>query len=270
MQYRLGIIGGGNMGSAIARGVVRRRVLGPAEVIVAETAAARHAGLADVGCTVVADPAGVLDAEQVLIAVKPQSFAGVAGAIAPLARSTVVVTIMAGLGTDHIRSRLGEHARVVRAMPNTPCQVGEGMTGIALGAGARPGDETFARQIFEALGRTVMLDESLMHAVTAVSGSGPAYVYYLAELMQQAAIEIGLDPSDAELLVVQTIIGAGRMLREADMEPAALRRIVTTPGGTTAAALDVMHAGALPQILIDALKAARDRGVELGRVDLPD
>ena len=102
-----------------------------------------------------------------------------------------------------------------------------------------------------------------MHAVTAVSGSGPAYVYLLAELMERAAGEIGLDARTAQLLVVQTIIGAGRMLRETGLEPATLRRVVTTPGGTTAAAADVMMERELPDILVEALQAARDRGEEL-------
>ncbi len=267
MRYRLGIIGGGNMGSAIARGAVQHRVVDPAAMVIADIAPKKREALVELGCHVTDDVTEATKSEQVILAVKPQSFPDVAAAIAPVAEPTVFVSIMAGLGTDALRAQLGERARMVRVMPNTPCQLGEGMTGIALGAGARPGDETFARQIFEALGRTVMLDESLMHAVTAVSGSGPAYVYYLAELMQQAAIEVGLDDRDAELLVVQTIIGAGRMLREAGMEPAALRRVVTTPKGTTAAAIDVLERGDMARVFVAAITAARDRGQELGRLE---
>jgi pyrroline-5-carboxylate reductase len=264
MSYRLGIIGGGNMGLAIARGSLTAHVITAKDLIVADLDPARRDEVAALGCAVTDDPRVAADSEQLFLAVKPQSFAGLAETLGPLGRATVVVTIMAGLSTEHIRSRLGDNARMIRAMPNTPCQLGEGMTGIALGDGARPGDETLAWHIFEALGRTTMLDESLMHAVTAVSGSGPAYVYLLAELMEKAAAKIGLDEATAQLLVVQTIIGAGRMLRETGAEPAELRRVVTTPEGTTAAALDVIIRRHLPDILIEALTAARDRGISLG------
>ena len=127
------------------------------------------------------------------------------------------------------------------------------------------GDERLAWHIFEALGRTAILEERLMDAVTAVSGSGPAYVYLLAELMEKAARKIGLDEAAAQLLVVQTIIGAGRMLRDTGLEPAERRRVVTPPGGTTAAAMDVITRQDLPGVFIEALTAARDRGAELGR-----
>jgi len=265
MGHRLGIIGGGNMGLAIARGAVAADVLRPAELIVTHVEPARLDLLTPLGCDVTGSAAEAARAEQVLLAVKPQGFAPLAEKLGTLERPTVVITIMAGIGSADIRRRLGDNARVIRVMPNTPCQLGEGMTGIALGAGAEPGDEKLAWHIFEAIGRTTLLEESLMHAVTAVSGSGPAYVYLLAELMEQAAIKIGLDEATARLLVVQTIIGAGRMLRETGVEPAELRRVVTTPAGTTAAALEVMIERDLPQILIDALRAARDRGIDLGK-----
>jgi pyrroline-5-carboxylate reductase len=265
MAGKLGIIGGGNMGQAIARGAVTAHVLRPGEIMVAEIDPAKREAIAGLGCLTSSVAGDAAACEQVLLAVKPQSFADVAEAIAPLAKPTVVVTIMAGLPTDRIRAKLGEHARMIRAMPNTPCQLGEGMTGIALGAGAETGDDRLAWHIFEALGRTAILDESLLDAVTAVSGSGPAYVYLLAELMEKAAAEIGLDRATAQLLVVQTIIGAGRMLRDTGLEPAELRRVVTTPAGTTAAAMDVMIRRELPDVLIEALTAARDRSAELGR-----
>lgn len=265
MAHRLGIIGGGNMGVAIARGAMTAHVIRAGELIVAEPDAERRRTVEALGCATTADAAEAARAEQILLAVKPQVFDEVARSIGALAEPKVVISIMAGIETSTIRGRLGPAARVIRVMPNTPCQLGEGMTGIALGDGAEPGDEKLAGLLFEAIGRTTMLDESLMHAVTAVSGSGPAYVYLLAELMERAAREIGLDEATAQLLVVQTIIGAGRMLRETGRSPADLRRVVTTPGGTTAAAVDVMQARGLPEILVDALTAARDRGIELGR-----
>lgn len=264
--YQLGIIGGGIMGQAIARGAVHARIIDPARLIVADSHPDRFEEIGRIGCRVTTDPTDVLDTEHLLLAVKPQQFGTLMASLPPLAHSMIVYTIMAGIHSTTIRDHLGEHARVVRMMPNTPCQVGEGMTGIALGAGAQPGDEHFAHTLFEALGKTVTVDESLMHAVTAVSGSGPAYVYLLAELMEQAAAQLGFDDATAQLLVVQTIIGAGRMLREQGDTPAVLRKRVTTPNGTTAAAMDVMLERDLPGTLIDALRAARDRGEELGRM----
>jgi pyrroline-5-carboxylate reductase len=252
------------MGQAIARGAVTAHVLPPDEIIVAELDAAKRDDLARLGCRTTESAPDAAACDEVLLAVKPQSFSDVAAAISPLPRPTVVITIMAGLRTDRIRQRLGDHARMIRAMPNTPCQLGEGMTGIALGDGAEAGDDKLAWHIFEALGRTAILEEPLIDAVTAVSGSGPAYVYLLAELMEKAGAEIGLDQATAQLLVVQTIIGAGRMLRDTGLEPAELRRVVTTPAGTTAAAMDVMIRRELPDVLIEALTAARNRSRELG------
>ena len=138
------------------------------------------------------------------------------------------------------------------------------MSAVALGDGARPGDETLAVSIFEALGRTTMVAESLMDAVTAVSGSGHAYVYLLAESMERAAVELGLDQPTAALLVRQTILGSGRLLTESGEPPASLRKVVTSPGGTTEAAMSVMLERDFPGIVIEALKAARNRGEELG------
>ncbi|MFK7960300.1 MAG: pyrroline-5-carboxylate reductase [Phycisphaerales bacterium] len=263
-QPRLGIVGGGNMGFAIARGVLAARILAPDEILIVEHDPARHDRLAPLDCPVVASTVDVLAADEILLAVKPQHFAETARRIGRLDRSRVVISIMAGLESSAIRAHLGEAARIVRVMPNTPCQVGEGMTGIALGDGARPGDEALSRDIFGAVGRVAMVPESHMHAVTAVSGSGPAYVYLLAELMTDAARALDLEPAVARLLVEQTIIGAGRMLRESSMEAEALRRVVTTPGGTTAAAVDVMEARGLRETMVDALRAARDRGQQLG------
>jgi pyrroline-5-carboxylate reductase len=177
----------------------------------------------------------------------------------------VIISIMAGLHTTRVRVAMGSNARVIRAMPNMPCQIGAGMTAIALGDGAKPGDEALAWSLFAALGRTVLLDESLMHAVTAVSGSGPAYIFALAEAMEQAGLATGLAPDVARVLVTQTILGAARMLSESDQTAAALRQAVTSPGGTTAAALQVFEQRGFNSTIVDALVAARDRGAALGQ-----
>ena len=265
MSFRLGIIGGGNMGQAIVRGGIAAGIFPPAQVIVAEIDQDKRAGMSELGCSTSNDPHDAAAAEQIILAVKPQVFPEVARAIAPLRESKVVMTIMAGLHTSKIRAAIGSNARMIRVMPNVACQIGAGMSAIALGDGARPGDEQLAVSLFGALGKTVRLDESLMHAVTAVSGSGPAYVFALTEAMEAAGVDIGLDPAVARLLVTQTILGAGRLLSESAQSAAELRQSVTSPAGTTAAAMMVFDERGLKQMVIDALTAARDRGMQLGK-----
>ncbi len=264
MAIKLGIIGAGNMGMSIIRGVIDAGVLSPQTLVVADLDRSRRDAAAALGCASTADATDVREAGQILLAVKPQGFAAVAGAIGPLQRGTVVISIMAGLGSPAIRRALGPLARVVRAMPNTPCRVGAGMTAIALGDGAETGDEALAVKIFAAMGRTVIVHEDHMHAVTGISGSGPAYVFLLAEAMERAAVSAGLDDVTAALLVRQTILGAGTLLTESADAPAELRAAVTSPGGTTEAALDVMMDRDWPAIVGDAIAAARHRGAELG------
>ena len=263
MTYHLGIIGGGNMGGAIVRGGVRVGVLHASSIIVADIDQARLKQFESLGCAVTTDASAAASAEQIMLAVKPQAFPAVAQAVSPLSASKVVISIMAGLSSSKMRASLGPAARIVRAMPNTPCQVGAGMTAIALGEGAQPGDEAMAVALFDAIGRTVLVDESLMYAVTAVSGSGPAYVFLLAEAMEQAAIELGIDRHTARTLVEQTVMGAGRLLVESGQNASELRQAVTSPGGTTAAALEVMFEQELPEVIAEAVLAARNRGIEL-------
>ncbi len=265
MTSRLGIVGGGNMGQAIVRGVIDAGVLPAGAVVVADVDVARRRELERLGCRVAADPAAVLEADEIMLAVKPQSFPDAAAAIGRLTEPKIVITIMAGLGSRAVRRALGPKARVVRVMPNTPCRVRKGMTAIAIGEGARPGDERLAREIFAALGATVQVNEASMHAMTAVSGSGPAYVFLLAEAMEAAGRAVGIEAPVAALLARRTVIGAAAMLEALDDEPADLRRAVTSPGGTTEAALSVMQDRDLAGIVGVAIAAARDRGVELDR-----
>ena len=263
MSYRLAIIGGGNMGSAIVRGCLGARVFGPRDIIVVEIDGSKRRAMEQLGCATTVDPVQASGADQIVLAVKPQVFAELARAIGALPESKIVISIMAGLQSGSIRSGLGGKARIVRAMPNVACQIGAGMTAIALGVGAQRGDEALALSIFGALGKTVMLDESLMHAATAVSGSGPAYVFLLAEAMEQAAIELGIDQPHARAMVSQTVLGAGRLLTESHQGPEQLRASVTSPGGTTAAAMEIFQSRMFQQMVVEALRAARDRGGEL-------
>lgn len=272
---RLLIIGGGNMGGAIVRGVIAQKVLTPRDIGVLEIDESKRAALAaEIDCAVLADAVEAREAvgksngsagdrTQVLLAVKPQLFPDVARGFSPVSKPRVFISIMAGLESSSIHHALGPQARIVRCMPNTACQIGKGMTAISLGMGASEGDELLARQIFDALGKTVMLDEQHLHAVTAVSGSGPAYVYLLAEAMQKAAAKIDLPADVARMLVTQTIVGAAGMLDQKGSDPVALRKAVTSPKGTTEAAMKVLDHAGFEKLVREAIKAARDRGIEL-------
>jgi pyrroline-5-carboxylate reductase len=262
------IIGGGNMGGAIVRGAITHGVLLPSDVCVVDMDASKRAAFQDLGCSTASDvehaDVDLREGGVTLLAIKPQMFSDIAAALAPVTQPRVFISIMAGLDSGRLHHALGPAARIVRCMPNVACQIGAGMTAIALGIGASEGDEDLARRIFDALGKTIMVDESLMHAVTAVSGSGPAYVFLLAEAMQKAAEAVDLPSDIARLLANQTIVGAARMLGERGADPESLRRSVTSRGGTTEAALGVFERSDLMGVVERAIRAARDRGVELG------
>ena len=201
-----------------------------------------------------------------VLAIKPQTFAEAAAGLEPLAGpDTLVVSILAGKRVADLAARLPRAKAFVRAMPNTPAAVGRGVTG-AVSVGANQGQRDMADALLKATGGVVWLDdEGLIDAVTAVSGSGPAYVFYLAEAMAAAGEALGLPKDVAAQLARATVEGAGElMFRSQDVEPAQLRRNVTSPGGTTAAALEVLMADdGLTPLMKKALTAARDRGREL-------
>ncbi len=269
MAYQLGFIGAGNMAEAIVRAGIDRGVVKPGQVIACDTAAARREAFASLGVAVTDDAGDVISqARQVMLAVKPQTFEALRPALRKVdASRQVVISIMAGVRIAAIEAAIGRTdgggARVVRVMPNTPLMAGCGMAGVALGPNAKTGDELLVLQLLRAAGEAVMVSESTLDAVTAVSGSGPAYVFYLAEAMQAAAEELGLGEQSA-LFVRQTILGAAKLMVESGERPGELRRKVTSPGGTTAAALGVMEGRKMNETIVEAMVAARDRSVELG------
>ncbi len=265
-RYALGFVGAGNMAEAIARGAVDRGVLKRGEIVASDPSSQRKQVFAELGIRVVDSNAAVIaHSGQVLLAIKPQVLPELAGELSSHGREDqVLISIMAGIGTKKLCEVVGKPVRAVRVMPNTPMMVGLGMSGLALGEHARPGDEVLAMELFGAAGEVVRVGEELMDAVTAVSGSGPAYVYYLAEAMEKAAVELGLG-GHARLFVSQTLLGAARMLADSPDSAAELRRKVTSPGGTTAAAIGHMQANKLIDIVCDAVKAAEARGRELGK-----
>jgi pyrroline-5-carboxylate reductase len=273
MPTRLITIGGGTMAKAILFGAVRQGLYTTTDLLVVEPSADARGvfesqkvravgGLDEVGPLLASEPAPV-----VLLAVKPQSLEAVSKQWvgAGLRFGGVVISILAGTPSYKVRDALGGSARVVRAMPNTPARIGQGATAVSLGEGARADDAELAVKLFVALGPVVeVVPESHMDAVTALSGSGPAYLFYLAEAMLAAATDAGLDPRAADALTRQTLLGAAALLSQSPEEaPEALRAAVTSKGGTTEAACRVLDDRRVKEALRDAVLRARDRGREL-------
>ena len=260
-------IGGGNMARSLVGGLIANG-RAPARIRVAEPVdALRTALAADFGVAVHATAPAAADGAGVwVLAVKPQVMAAVCGSLAPLARAQrpLVVSIAAGIPTGRIEAWLGGDAAVVRTMPNTPALLGAGATGLFATAKVDAGRRADAEALMRAAGVTAWIDdEALMDAVTAVSGSGPAYVFLLAEALQAAGEAEGLPAETARLLATQTLLGASRMLAESGESAATLRHRVTSPNGTTQAALEAFEAGGFRALVRDAVGAAARRGREL-------
>jgi pyrroline-5-carboxylate reductase len=268
MRYELGIIGAGNMAEAITRGVIRAGLFQPAQIIAADVSPARRELFTnDIGVRAIAsNEEAARDARVLLLSVKPQQMAqALAGIGAVLDPGALVISIAAGITTAFIEKHLGAGRkwRVVRTMPNTPMLVGEGMTAVARGANANAADLAAARRIFESAGAVVEVGEDKLDAVTALSGSGPAYVFYLAEQMIAAGVEMGFSPEEARLLATKTVLGAAKMLSTSSDTPRELRGKVTSPGGTTQAAVTHLDAAGVGPALVRAIRAAEQRSREL-------
>ncbi|KRD72766.1 pyrroline-5-carboxylate reductase [Lysobacter sp. Root983] len=260
-------IGGGNMARSLIGGLVARG--GDADAIrVAEPVdALREALQRDFGVPSYANAAEAATGAVVwLLAVKPQVMRSVCAALAPLAQSQrpLVISIAAGITAGQLDLWLGGGQAVVRAMPNTPALLGAGITGLYANAATAEPQRARAAALLDAVGPTVWIaEEALMDAVTAVSGSGPAYVFLLAEAMQAAGVAQGLAPEAARALVNQTLLGAATMLSQSDESAQVLRARVTSPGGTTQAAIETFETGGFHALVEAAIAAATRRGREL-------
>ena len=261
-SYSLAFIGCGNMGGAILKGVLNAGKTPPSDILVVERSPERLKEWSALGVDTTDQIADIRDVPNILLAVKPQDFPTVAAGLAPLSKSTLLISVMAGLSSLAMRQAIGSEMRVVRAMPNTPCQIGMGITAVAPGLGATKEDLQFANELLSTVGAVVDVEEEHMHAVTATSGSGPAYAFLLAESWLAAAIKQGLDPEVARQLVHTTLAGAAALLA-VNPDAAELRKAVTSKGGTTAAALDRLEAHGFREAMEKALEAATNRGREL-------
>ena len=262
----IAFIGAGNMGEALIRGLLATRTVAPSQIIATDARAerreffARTFGMRAIGDNLQAAQA----ADIIVLAVKPQQVGDVlAGIKSGASNRKLVISIAAGVTTARIERELGKGTRVVRAMPNTPALVGAGAAAIANGSQATEDDLAAAESILGAVGICVRVEEKLIDAVTALSGSGPAYVFYVTEAMIQAGLAAGLDKALAQKLAIQTVFGAAKLLVESGEKPESLRRKVTSPAGTTEAALNVMTKRKLAEIFSEAMSAAEKRSREL-------
>jgi len=256
----IGIIGGGNMGEALVKGLYTKHA-----VHVCETNAPRVKYLKAKYKGVVLGDLKVVEAASVIIlAVKPQDMELLLKQI-PVGKNKLFISIAAGLTTKFFEKHLGSKARVVRAMPNMPALIGEGITAISVGRYATSADVKTAEKILQTIGQAVIVKESMIDAVTAVSGSSPAYVFLFVEQWISAAKKLGFDQNQAKQLVYKTLLGSAHLLEKSPFDAAELRVKVTSKGGTTQAAMDVFSKGKFDQLIYKALSAAKKRAKELSK-----
>jgi pyrroline-5-carboxylate reductase len=259
------VVGAGAMGGALLAGLARAG-WAPGQLLPVEPDAARLAAVAAAHGLVPADLPGAAAADVVVVAVKPALVAGVLSELAPYlgTRRPVVVSIAAGVPTAALERELPEGVPVVRVMPNTPALVGEGASALSGGRHAAERHLALAERVMTAVGVAVRVPESLQGAVTALSGSGPAYVFHLVDAMIEGGVLLGLDRATARELAVRTVLGSARLLAETGRHPVELREQVTSPAGTTAVALQVLDEAGVRAAVLRAMRAARDRSREMG------
>ena len=264
----ISFIGGGNMAASLIGGLIADG-RDPASIYVSDVDTAKLEALANAFRiqTSSDNEEAVSLASAVVFAVKPQVMASVVKGVAVpgKAHRPLFVSIAAGVREPDIRRWLGFDAAVVRSMPNTPALVGSGATALYANPFVSDEQQSLAESILRAVGLTLWVDdEDLLDAVTALSGSGPAYYFLLMESMERAGVALGLSKDHARVLTIQTAFGAAKMALESSDPPATLRTRVTSPGGTTERALDTLMAGGMEHLLHEALQAAHDRSIELG------
>ena len=268
LDKTIGFLGAGNMAEALIRGLVQDGVVTPERIIASGPRGDRLAELAGAYRieTTTDNAALAKQAEILVLSVKPQILERVlrevASAIPP---GALVVSVAAGIDTATIESHLPSGARVVRAMPNMPALVRAGATAISRGRHATDADLVEAKTIFDAVGLTIVLDESQLDAVTGLSGSGPAYIFLILEALADAGVKVGLSRRTAQRLAAQTVMGSAKLLLDTDEHPGKLKDMVTSPGGTAIAGLHTLEEGGLRTTLINAVETATKRARELGR-----
>ena len=267
-QFAVGIIGVGNMGAALVRGIIEKGTMTAESVIVCDL----DRGLVSRVCK----DLGVVDgteashvarsADLVILAAKPQNLPSLLKQISPsINANQTIMSIAAGVTTHSIEKGLGGQPSVIRVMPNLPALVGEGISVICGGSYATEPDFERVEQVLNAVGVCIKAKEQMMDPVTALSGTGPAYVFHTMEAMIRSGIDMGMSPEMAERLVIHTVFGAAMLAMKSDLDPTSLREAVTSRGGTTDAAISHLEENGYSRLVVEAILAAMDRSEELGR-----
>ena len=260
---KITFIGAGNMTEAIISGILREGVFEASDIIISDPLLERRNHMEVTYHVQVRDDNidSVAEADVVILAVKPQVFPSIWDNLKQNVSNKLIISIMAGITSETIAS--GKALRVIRVMPNTPSLVGRGASGIAMGQSATEGDMNTAEKIMQSVGVSVRVEEDQLHAVTALSGSGPAYIFYLMEAMISEAVDLGLDEDTARLLCTETVGGAADLLANSEESPEELRNRVTSKGGTTAAAIQSFDDDIFKSIVARAMARAFERSKEL-------
>jgi pyrroline-5-carboxylate reductase len=265
---KLGIIGGGVMAENILRGVLTARLISAEQITVSDLQAERLKYLKETFQikTSLENSELVSQSDVILLAVKPQNLKSLLDEINPVMNEKkLLLSIAAGVKSKTISQGLSGKGRIVRIMPNIAAKVLESASALCLGPSATGDDLNFAKKVFEAIGKVVVIDETLMDAVTGLSGSGPAYFFIIIEAMADAGVKAGLSRSIAQKLAAQTCFGAAKLVLETSENPAALKDQVASPSGTTIAGIQALEKGSIRGIIMDAVEAAVNRSKELGK-----
>lgn len=265
-KKKVAFIGGGNMANALIGGLLKNLTTAEHIHVIDLSQASLDKLVSDYGVTTALTiDARLAEIDAIILAVKPQQLREVVQGLGPYVDAQLLISIAAGIRATDLARWLGGYEKIVRTMPNTPALIGQGMTGLFALDAVSAEQKQMAEHIMQAVGATIWLeDESLLDAVTAVSGSGPAYVFYFIEAMQQAAIELGLSPEQGLQLAMTTFAGAAQLASQATEPVGVLRERVTSKGGTTYAALSSMENAGVKLAIVNAIKAAAHRGKELG------
>jgi pyrroline-5-carboxylate reductase len=265
---RVGFLGSGNMGEALIRGIVQAGLVPPGSIAASDVRGERLERMErEYGIRTTSDNAELIrKSDVVVLAVKPQIMTSVLRDVASAVDLTkLVISLAAGVPTVTLRAHLPRAGRLIRVMPNTPALVLEGATAIARSDGLHEGDLETAQELFEAVGRVVVLDEEAMDAVTGLSGSGPAYVAIVIESLADGGVKMGLDRATAMTLAAQTVLGSAKLILETGTHPGQLKDMVASPGGTTIAGIAALEEGGVRRTFIGAVERATQRSRELGR-----
>jgi len=267
-KKRIAIIGGGNMGMALARGILKTNWALPENMMIAEPLKEKLGTIKDLAKGFKASHSNLEAArwgDVILLSIKPQIMGHVLEEIKPEVNDKkLILSVAAGITTSFIEKKLDGNVPVVRAMPNIAAVVRESATAICEGKFATKADLEIARHIFESVGIVVDVEEDLMDAVTGLSGTGPMYVFQILEGLSDAGVKVGLSRDTANILAVQTLIGSSKLIKETKEHPAKLKDLVTSPGGTAISALHSLERNGLKALLIDAVEVAAKRSAELG------